>query len=70
MRVNSSAVLRFRAAFGLGFIVLGGVTLWRVIVAAAPPNSKIMGGLLAVAMIGLGIARMMQYVRAKRGTPP
>lgn len=68
MRVNRTTVLRYRAFFGVGFIALGGVTLWRVAVAAAPPNSKLIGGLLAVAMIGLGVARVMQY--ARRGAGP
>lgn len=63
MRVNQTIVLRYRAFFGVGFIGLGAVTLWRVAVASAPPNSKLLGGLLAVAMIGLGVARVMQYVR-------
>ena len=70
MRVSSTTVLRYRAAFGLGFIVLGAVTLWRVLVAAAPPNSKILGALLAVAMVGLGAARMLQYARHRRGAGP
>lgn len=66
MRVNQRAVLRYRAFFGAGFIVLGAVTLWRVLAVPAAPNSKLLGALLAVAMIGLGIARIMQYLRRGR----
>ena len=67
MRVDRDAIYRFRAFFGLGFVVLGVVTLWRVAVAPAPANNKILGTLLAVAMIGLGTARLVQYARYRRG---
>lgn len=67
MRVNQRLLLRYRAAFGVGFMVLGAVTLWRVAAATAPATNKIIGALLAVAMIGLGLARIMQYVRGRGG---
>lgn len=67
MRLNQRILLRYRAVFGAGFVLLGAITVWRVIVAAAPPNSKILGGLLGVVMVGLGIARIMQYVRGRDG---
>lgn len=67
MRLNQTLLLRYRAAFGFGFIVLGAITLWRVIAATAPPNSKIVGALLGLVMIGLGVARIMQYVRGRGG---
>jgi len=47
-------------------MVLGAVTLWRVAVAPAPPNNKILGVLLAVVMIGLGAARLVQYARYRQ----
>lgn len=68
MRADRTLVYRSRAAFGLGFVVLGGVTLVRVATAAAPPGSKVLGALLALAMIGLGIARLVQYQRYRRET--
>lgn len=66
MRVDRTVVYRYRAVFGLGFVVLGGVTLWRVVVAPAPANNKILGVLLAVVMIGLGAARLAQYARYRQ----
>lgn len=55
-----------RAAFGLGFVVLGALALYRVLSAAAPPGSKVMGGVLGAAMIGLGAVRIVQYARWRR----
>ncbi len=65
MRVDRSAIYRFRAMFGLGFIALGVVTLWRVAAAPAPTNSKIIGVILALGLIGLGVARIVQYARIR-----
>ena len=69
MRINQRMLLRYRAVFGAGFVLLGAVTVWRVLAATAPPNSKILGGLLGVVMVGLGIARIMQYVRGRGAGP-
>jgi len=69
MRADQTTIYRLRAAFGLGFIGLGIVTLWRVATLPAATNGKLIGGLLAVALIGLGTARLVQFVRMrKRGT--
>jgi hypothetical protein len=65
MRVDRRSIYRMRAAFGLGFIILGLVTVWRIATAPAPPNSKLIGGLLALVLIGLGTARVVQYVRLR-----
>jgi hypothetical protein len=65
MRIDRSSVYRLRAAFGLGFVVLGLVTLWRVATAPGPSNSKIIGGALALALMGLGIGRLVQYQRMR-----
>ncbi|MDB5043404.1 MAG: hypothetical protein JWN27_4130 [Candidatus Eremiobacteraeota bacterium] len=65
MRVDRSAIYRFRAMFGLGFIALGVVTLWRVATAPAPTNSKIIGVVLALGLIGLGVVRLVQYARIR-----
>jgi hypothetical protein len=70
MRNDRRIVYRYRAAFGLGFLVLGAVTLYRVAVIAAPPSNKILGASLAVAMIALGVARLVQYARYKRESGP
>jgi hypothetical protein len=70
MRVNQTAVLRYRAVFGAGFILLGLVTLWRVAAASAPAQSKITGLALAVVMIALGVVRLMPFLRARRGSGP
>jgi hypothetical protein len=59
-------VYGYRATFGLGFIVLGAVTLWRIATVPVPPGNKLIGLALALAMIGLGIARVTQYVRYRR----
>ena len=56
----------YRATFGLGFIVLGVLTLWRVATVPVPPGNKVVGVVLAVAMIALGAVRIVQYVRARR----
>ncbi|HEX3551572.1 MAG TPA: hypothetical protein VHT53_14395 [Candidatus Elarobacter sp.] len=69
MAANRPMLYAYRAVFGAGFVVLGGVTLWRVAVTAAPPNTKILGLLLACAMIALGLARIVQYVRYRRTAP-
>jgi uncharacterized BrkB/YihY/UPF0761 family membrane protein len=66
MRANRPVVYRYRAVFGFGFLVLGAVTLWRVVAAPAPLNTKFLGAVFAVALIGLGAARIAQYVRARR----
>lgn len=58
-------VYRARAFFGLGFLVLGAIALSRVATARAPPGNKIIGCALGVAMIALGIYRIVQYVRWK-----
>jgi hypothetical protein len=63
--INQSTVLGYRALFGVGFVALGGVTLWRILVTPAPGANKTLGLLLATAMIGLGVARIVQYVRAR-----
>ncbi len=68
MRMNRT-LAAYRAFFGGGFVVLGAVTLWRIAVVPVPVNSKILGVLLAFAMIGLGVARIVQYVRL-RAEPP
>lgn len=70
MRLNQRILLRYRAVFGAGFVLLGAVTVWRVIVASAPANNKILGALLGIVMVGLGVARIMQYVRGRDGAGP
>lgn len=68
MRPNQQPmVYAYRALFGAGFIVLGAVTLLRVAAVTAPPNTKILGVLLSCAMIGLGVARVVQYLRFRGG---
>lgn len=66
---DRAAVYRYRAVFGGGFILLGAVTLWRVAIVPVPPGNKILGLLLACAMIGLGAARIVQYRRYRGGGP-
>jgi pilus assembly protein TadC len=66
MRIDKRVVLRSRAAFGAGFVVLGLVTLVRIVVQPAPPASKTLGVLLALALMGLGATRIMFYLRARR----
>jgi hypothetical protein len=63
MRRDHPIVYRYRAVFGAGFIVLGAVTIWRVAIAPAPANSKILGLTFGVAIAGLGVARVLQYLR-------
>ncbi len=67
MRADARLVYRYRAAFGIGFVALGAVTLYRVAIVAAPAGNKALGVLLALVMIGLGAARIAQYVRWRRG---
>ena len=69
-RIDQSTVLGYRALFGVGFVALGGVTLWRILVTPAPGANKTLGVLLAVVMIGLGITRIAQYARGRRSTAP
>ncbi len=70
MRTNQTAVLRFRAVFGLGFLLLGLVMMWRVALASAPAQNKVIGLVFALVMIGLGVVRVRDYVRARRGAGP
>jgi len=70
MRSDRRTVYRYRAVFGFGFLVLGAVTLYRVAVVDAPFGNKILGGLLALAMLALGVARLAQYVRFRRESGP
>ena len=65
---NQPPIYGYRAMFGLGFLVLGLVTLWRIATVAVPPGNKVIGLLLAFAMIGLGVFRIVQYVRYRRST--
>jgi hypothetical protein len=67
--MDRRTVLRYRAVFGAGFVVLGVVTLWRVLAAPAAAANKPLGVLLALTMLGLGVVRIAQYLRAQR-TPP
>jgi hypothetical protein len=70
MRTNQTAVLRFRAVFGLGFLLLGLVMLWRIALTAAPAQNKIIGFVFALVMIALGVVRVRDYARARRGSGP
>jgi hypothetical protein len=67
MRRDRRGVYLYRAVFGAGFVVLGAVTLWRVAIAPAPPASKLLGIVFGLALIGLGAARIVQYLRSRRG---
>ncbi len=60
-------VYLYRAVFGAGFVVLGAATLWRVAIAPAPATSKILGIVFGLALIGLGAARIVQYLRSRSG---
>lgn len=64
-RIDQSTVLGYRALFGVGFVALGALTLWRILVTPAPGANKSLGVLLAVVLIGLGITRIVQYVRGR-----
>ena len=55
-----------RAVFGIGFLVLGGLVLARVLAAAAPAGSKVVGAALGVVMVTLGCVRIGQYLRLRR----
>jgi hypothetical protein len=56
----------YRATFGFGFIVLGGLTLWRIATVAVPPGNKVIGVAIALLMIAYGAMRIVQYVRYRR----
>lgn len=64
-RIDQSTVLGYRALFGIGFVALGALTLWRILITPAPGANKSLGVLLAVVLIGLGITRIVQYVRGR-----
>jgi hypothetical protein len=66
VRSRQPILYGYRATFGLGFVVLGAVTLWRVATVPVPPGNKVVGVVLALAMIALGTARIVQYVRYRR----
>jgi hypothetical protein len=68
-RIDQSTVLGYRALFGVGFIALGALTLWRILVTPAPGANKSLGVLLAVALVGLGITRIVQYLRGRNPAP-
>jgi hypothetical protein len=67
--MTPSIVMRMRAFFGLGFIGLGVVVLWRL-AGAAGPGSKVMGGALGAVMIALGVTRLIAFLRWQRGSSP
>ncbi len=69
-RSFSAAAYLTRALFGVGFLVLGGIALYRVAIAPAPPGNKIIGSALGIAMIALGAFRIGQYFRWKRASGP
>jgi hypothetical protein len=66
MRVDRATVARFRAIFGLGYILFGGLALWRVLAAPAPANAKLLGALFGLALIALGVARLAAFAKARR----
>jgi hypothetical protein len=66
VRSRQPVVYGYRATFGLGFVVLGAVTLWRVATVPVPLGNKVIGLILALAMIVLGAVRIVQYVRYRR----
>lgn len=70
MRNVSRTVYLSRALFGLGFILLGGVTAFRVLLNPAPPDKKWLGLILAVVMVALGGVRVGQYLRSRNAPPP
>ncbi len=67
MRGDRRGVYLYRAVFGAGFVVLGAVTLWRVAIAPAPVGSKVLGVVFGLALMGLGAARIVQYLRSRSG---
>jgi hypothetical protein len=68
-RVRYDVLYASRALFGLGFVVLGIISLVRVLLVHAPPNTKVLGCALGVVMIGLGVFRIGQYLRLRRSLP-
>jgi hypothetical protein len=69
MRADRAATYRYRAVFGGGFVVLGAVMFWRVAAAPAPFTSKLLGLAFAIALLGLGVARIVQYLRSAQARP-
>lgn len=69
MRVDRRSVYLYRALFGVGFLVLGAMTVYRVAVAPGPLTSKTLGLLTALVFLALGGVRIGQYVRARRNLP-
>ena len=65
MRIDQATVLRYRALFGAGFLVLGIIVLVRVVTAPAPPSSKVLGGAFALATIALGTVRLVTFAKAR-----
>ena len=65
MRVDPLSIARMRAFFGAGFIALGAATLIQVTRSPAPNTSKVLGVVLALGLVGLGVARIVQYVRTR-----
>ena len=57
--------LRYRAIFGLGYLLLGALALWRLAAAPGVPQAKILGALVCAAMIALGAWRIGEYLRAR-----
>jgi hypothetical protein len=44
--------------------------VWRVAIAPAPLSGKLIGGLLGLALLALGLTRIAQFVRWRRGAGP
>ncbi len=61
------AILRLRAIFGLAFIAMGVVIGYQVVSIAHTPDRAVIGLIFAVALAGLGVMRIRNYLLARSG---
>lgn len=59
------AIVRMRALFGLAFIAMGAVIGYQVVTIAKTPDRAVIGLIFAVALAGLGILRIRNYLLAR-----
>lgn len=66
MNARGDTRVKYRAAFGVGFVVLGAITFYRMVAAPAPLSTKLLGLALGAAMLALGIARIAAFLAWRR----
>ena len=57
--------LRYKAIFGIAYVLFGLLAGWRVLYWPAPANAKLMGLAFSAVLVALGVVRIMNFARAR-----